>query len=115
MLVETLCKSESDMSYKFEIGEVALWVKPGPNFNREVTIVSPLVLAKNLYGTNTGDFRGEAWRYEIECVDFVKYYTTGGRLYANPAYLRKKHPPREDYQLISWNKCIWKPTSLPVT
>lgn len=99
------------MSEKFEVGEVAIWIKPGPNYGMEVTILSPLKLAR-VTDSNTGIVRKDLF-HQIEPPDNVVYGPYGSidpRRWASPQYLRKLPPKREDHQLVKWSECPWQPS-----
>ena len=95
------------MTPKFEIGEVAIYVRPGsPYYGDEVTILSGLQQHSGGSDLVTG-------------ISYVKYQHPGyvirhpeviGKGFADPAWLRKKKPPsREIDQVTSWDKCAWRP------
>jgi hypothetical protein len=99
---------------KFDIGEVAIWVKPGPNFGKELTVISSLQFVRTVDG-GTGEVT-DGWRYEIDAPGFVQglHVSTVKRLFAEPEYLRKKRPPRKDLTIVRWADCPWQPESINV-
>lgn len=98
----------------FAVGEIAIFVKPGPNHGREVTIVGPLRLVRAL-NTLTNEVVQD-WRYQIDAPDIVlgPFLSTDPRIWAEPRFLRKKRPPRGDLQIVRWDQCPWQPESVNV-
>jgi hypothetical protein len=103
------------MSEQFEVGEVAIWVKPGPNYGMEVTIIGPLQKARPR-NSNTNEVV-EGWYYQIDPpanAHYGPYRSKDPRRWAAPEHLRKKPPKREDLQLVRWSECPWQPEVLSV-
>lgn len=99
----------------FEVGEVAIWIKHGSvNYGREVTIVGPPKFAR-VRSTWTDTVRLQ-WSYPIECPDAVygPYKSAVPQSWAEPKYLRKKKPPREDLKVVRWDQCPWQPETINV-
>lgn len=94
------------MSDKFEVGEVAIYVRPGsPSYGCEVTIASTLIMS--IFNTaEAPDVSDTAWVYLLDeiCAE------TGLQGCAEPHELRKKPPAREDHQLVKWSECPWQPS-----
>ena len=92
------------MTHRFEVGEVAIYVRPGsPYYGEEVTIIRGIhryLVVNDHLGQNIGE---EIDGYGIQC----SWSRAGG---ASPEWLRKKKPPsREIDQVTTWDKCLWKP------
>lgn len=96
------------MTDKFQIGEVAIYVRPGsPYYGKEITILSNLILAgpghDNLYNVSTS---GGYPVYQISELSWAP----GKIQIARPEWLRKKKLPRREVdQVTTWDKCLWKP------
>lgn len=90
------------MSEKFEVGEVAIYHRPGSVFHGvEVTISGPLEYCSACdFGVTSYD-----WRYSIERAAGFPADPM-----ASPKYLRKLPPKREDHQLVKWGECPWQPS-----
>ncbi len=97
------------MAEKFEIGEVAIYVRPGSTMHGdEVTVMSGLVLSNGGMDGLTGKSIGACMVYEIS---HPSKPTPPGykRRVALPEWLRKKKPHRDIDQIVSWDDCLWKP------
>lgn len=98
------------MTDKFQIGEVAIYVRPGSSYyGDEVTIISGLQLHAGGADLVTGARHSKYPRpgYLIRHPEII------GEGFADPAWLRKKKPPqREIDQVTTWDKCAWRPKEL---
>ena len=94
------------MTDKFEIGEVAIYVRPGsPFYGAEVKILSGLIFQNRVQDHLTGEYRDGGWRYFIDIPTGNPNGFT-----ADPEWLRKKKPPRREIdEVTTWDKCLWKP------
>lgn len=98
------------MPEKFEVGEVALFCKPGsPYFGAEVAIISELVYCPRMY-SHTDQTWSDGWAYRVT-GDLPDLKPPGCSFsppwYARPEHLQKKRPPREP--LGRWDQCPWQP------
>ncbi len=100
------------MAEKFEIGEVAIYVRPGsPHYGREVTVTSGLQTVGGGTDHITGEKVPKFLGYKIDGIPPVK----SEYMCARPEWLRKKKPPRREIdQIVSWEDCLWKPETLGV-
>ena len=94
---------------RFEIGEVAIYVKPGsPHYGKECVVISNLMRsATRLFDHVTGETNPNAGYlgYQIEC----EWRGNWPRFWARPEWLRKKKPRRELDQIVKWADCHWRP------
>lgn len=92
------------MTDKFEIGEVAIYVRPGsPSFGVELTVCS-----KQLVFSAIDDRTGKRVRsigYQVDCPQLDSKF----RWFANAKHLRKKPRPPERQELGEWDLCPWRP------
>jgi len=98
------------MDEKFEVGEIALYCKPGsPYYGLEVTIVSELIYCPLMYSHSTRTWDdGFAYRIAGDLPDIrPPGCSFSPPWYARPEHLRKKRPPRE--ALGKWEECPWRP------
>lgn len=95
------------MTEKFEVGEVAIYVRhESKRYGEEVTVVGCLMRRSGI-DTHTGKLL-EADGYAAESRDGVKFNVL-------PEWLRKKKPPqRELDRKVSWEDCYWKPAKRTV-
>ncbi len=86
----------------FQVGDVAVIIGGMyPEYiGREVTILSPL---------QPDPVSPGHMAYKID-LTMPNIYA----VWAWPELLRKKYPPREDWKLVSWDKCLWQPEKLHV-
>jgi len=93
---------------KFEVGEVAIYVRPGSkSYGQEVTILSPLRLRRlwNREGTSFRLVEAHEVKFGEQTIG-----VNGHPFGAVPEELRKKPPkvtPRE--QVGEWELCPWQP------
>ncbi len=98
------------MADKFEIGEVAIYVRPGsPYYGREVEIIQgpvQCIPTTDHMGVETAPYVG----YQISNFDGDDRRITQ---LSRPEWLRKKKPPRREIdQIVSWEDCAWKPQTV---
>lgn len=100
------------MSEHFEVGEIAIYVRPGsPYYGQEVEVLSCLIEDDESTDVITGETLAASWGFVYQITDL--YPDTPGLMTAHPEWLRKKKPPRRDIdQKVSWNDCIWKPAGV---
>ncbi len=98
------------MADKFEIGEVAIYVRPGsPYYGQEVEILGGLTRYEP-----TQDHLG------LEAAPYVGYQISSligddWVMVSRPEWLRKKKPPRREMdQIVSWEDCAWRPATVGV-
>lgn len=94
---------------RFEIGEVAIFDRPGTaGHGDEVTIIGPLesrqafdhVIAKVIYEPS----------YLVEAPWFNASAYGGKYAVCPPRYLRKKKPPNDTNNVVSWDDVgVWRP------
>lgn len=92
------------MSPEFEVGEIAIYWRPGATRHRmEVTIASPLVVRGLTVDRVTGHYDLPGHRsYQ------VMEKPSGVAWYIKPRYLRKRQPPPQ-FEAGSWPDCLFKP------
>ncbi len=80
---------------KFEIGEVAIYVRPGsPSYGNEVMIIGPLAMRGGGFDYVNKEKMNRCFGYKIEFGDGDKG-PNGKGFMAKPEWLRKK-PKRQD-------------------
>jgi hypothetical protein len=98
------------MTDKFEIGEVAIYVRPGsPCFGRECTILGKAGFLNSpdfLTGTINEPFFG--YQISLGKIDPINNEDVWA---ARPEWLQKKQRrlDRECDRKVSWDECLWKP------
>ncbi len=93
------------MAEKFEIGEVAIYVRPGsPYCGEEVEIIKGPYLYRVSYDSLDPSNNGNP-----EYGYTVRSTVNGEKYGARPEWLRKKKPHRDIDQIVSWDDCLWKP------
>lgn len=85
---------------RFEIGEVAIFVKPGsPSYGAEVVVASPLFLASRVRDGLTDRFSQSVYVYRIEGFPLPPADTGITGWAARPEWLRKR-PPKQDWKRL---------------
>lgn len=95
----------------FQIGEVAIYIRPGsPFYGREVTIISGLQEFENGLDLLTGGKYPSCIGYVVS----VGEISPKGKdeWCAVPSWLKRKPQTRELDQIVSWDDCPWKPREL---
>lgn len=97
---------------RFEVGEVAIYIRPGSkNFGKEVTIVGPLKWAR-LWTPDLKTYK-VVETYNVSCDDLGQ--CPKGRWAAQPHHLRKKPPKAKPKEEVGeWELCPWQPTAQTV-
>lgn len=94
------------MTDKFEIGEVAIYVRPGSSYQgTEVTVITALREHKGGFDHVTNQ-----WVHLDELVHTIRFHD-GIRKAAKSEWLKKKQRrlDRECDRKVSWDECLWKP------
>lgn len=96
----------------FAIGEVAIVHRPGTACHGlEVTVLSALRVS---HWRDSRGFHGESAVYDVsDPYNGVRGRpANGGNYVLEPHELRKKRPPPERQQTVSWGECPWQPEKL---
>lgn len=94
----------------FQVGEVALFCKPGSkHFGMEVTISGPLSM-RLIRNTKTGAIR-DVPAYVIEPIGHPELRPSGRSVgfATEPFNLRKRPAPGDREKIGSWQECPWTP------
>lgn len=96
------------MTDKFEINEIAIYVRPGSQyFGCEVKILSDLTWFEDIFDVLTGEIN-KGFRYETDIKIRQDHFLT-----ARPEWLKKKPRPRREIdQIVSWDDCLWRPKTV---
>jgi hypothetical protein len=89
------------MTDKFEVGEIAIYVRPGsPHFGEEVRIESNLEYFCGGVDYLTGELPEDGYEYEFTMIGLLPgiYPWT-----ARPEWLKKKPKPRAIDEKVSWD------------
>ena len=94
---------------KFEIGEIAIYVRPGSSYyGEEVTILSGLRPRKDGMDFVTGEYQILVNYLVYEISEPAERFT-GPQRVAKPEWLRKKPKRRECDKIVSWDSMPWRP------
>lgn len=102
------------MSDKFEIGEAAIYVRPGsPFYGQECTVID--IERSDDFGAGFDHTTGQM-SYHGYLPYQVSVKVNGSFLWAKAEWLRKKKPPqREMDRKVAWDDCAWRPKALEGT
>lgn len=105
------------MTDKFEIGEVAIYVREGsPNYGKEVIVASDIELCLIKNGFSGKTIPSQSHRIEVPSDWIFGPYSMPAEVprRAKPEWLRKKprQPVRES--LGDWELCPWRPERVKV-
>jgi hypothetical protein len=93
---------ELAVSETFKVGEVAIYNRPCSVWHSsEVEIVGLLELT--LWNDPILNVKGESPCYECRNPVYGLLFV------AEPHELKKKRPPRDDFQIVRWADCPWQP------
>lgn len=96
------------MTDKFEIGEVAIYVRPGsPYYGCEVMVTGPLELKRSIDLVLGQEV--EAMGYQIYADSFEIYPGHDRYRSVRPEHLRKKPRSIDREATGEWDLCPWRP------
>lgn len=95
------------MTDTFQVGEVAIYVRPGDDwYGREVIIDSNLYFCDCIVSNGVRTPDGNVYRITFDG------HNDGINYVARPEHLRKKRIQRDIDQKVSWESCLWKPETV---